>query len=62
VDGKPAGEKKIARTMPYAFSAEEGADIGLDEGTTVSEDYKPGDNAFTGRILKVTVEATPPPK
>ena len=60
VDGKPAGEKKIARLMPFAYSAEEGTDVGLDEGTTVSEDYKAGDNAFTGRILKITVEAQPP--
>ena len=60
VDGKPAGEKKIARLMPFAYSAEEGADIGMDEGTTVAEDYKAGDNAFTGRIVKVTVEAQPP--
>jgi arylsulfatase A-like enzyme len=60
VDGKPAGEKKIARMMPYALSADEGTDIGLDEGTPVSDDYKAGDNAFSGRILKVTVEAQPP--
>ncbi len=60
VDGKPAGEKTISRMMPFAFSAEEGTDIGMDEGTMVSEDYKAGDNAFTGKILKVTVAAQPP--
>ena len=60
VDGKPAGEKKIARMMPFAFSAEEGTDVGMDEGTTVAEDYKAGDNRFGGRIVKVTVEAQPP--
>ena len=60
VDGRNVGEKPIARMMPFAFSAEEGADVGMDEGTTVAEDYKAGDNAFTGKILKVTVDAQPP--
>jgi hypothetical protein len=60
VDGKAAGEKKIARMMPYALSADEGVDIGLDQETPVSEDYKAGDNTFSGRILQVKVEAQPP--
>jgi arylsulfatase len=60
VDGKPAGEKKIVRMMPFVYSADEGADVGMDSETPVSEDYKAGDNAFTGRVLKVTVEAQPP--
>jgi arylsulfatase len=37
------------------FSADEGTDVGLDGETNVSKDYKQGDNAFTGRISKVTV-------
>jgi arylsulfatase len=60
VDGKPAGEKKIVRMMPYVYSADEGVDVGVDEETPVSEDYKAGDNKFTGHILKVVVEAQPP--
>lgn len=32
------------------FSADEGADVGADEGTRVTEDYKERDNKFTGRI------------
>ncbi len=38
------------------FSADEGADVGLDGETNVSNDYKQGNNAFTGRIHKVTIE------
>ena len=38
-----------------AFSADEGADVGTDLETPVTEDYKEGDNKFTGRIYKVTV-------
>jgi arylsulfatase len=62
VDGKPAGEKKITRMMPYAYSADEGTDVGVDMETPVTEDYKEGNNAFTGRIERITVEQTPPAK
>ncbi len=41
------------------FSADEGADVGVDEGTPVTEDYKAGDNQFTGRIYKVTIDVKP---
>jgi arylsulfatase A-like enzyme len=55
VDGKVVAEGKIPKTQPFAFSADEGADVGLDGETNVSPDYKQGDNAFTGKIIKVTV-------
>ncbi len=38
------------------FSADETADVGEDEATPVTEDYKAYDNKFTGTILKVTVD------
>jgi arylsulfatase len=60
VDDKPAGEARVPRTMPYAYSADEGADVGADNETPVTEDYRERDNRFTGRILKVTVAQTPP--
>ena len=56
VDGKQFAEGKIPKTQPFAFSGDEGADVGLDGETNVSNDYKQGDNAFTGKIKKVTVE------
>ena len=56
VDGKRVAEGHIPKTQPFAFSADEGADVGLDGETNVSNDYAPGANAFTGRIHKVTVE------
>jgi len=55
VDGKQVAEGQIPKTQPYAFSADEGADVGVDGETNVSPDYKQGDNAFTGKIVKVTV-------
>jgi len=47
---------RIARTVPLAFSGDEGADVGVDEATNVTDAYKEGDNRFTGKIHKVTVE------
>lgn len=56
VDGKKVAEGQIPKTVPFIFSGDEGADVGLDAETSVSSDYKPLNNAFTGKIIKVTVE------
>lgn len=56
VNGKKVGEGRIARTQPLAFSAEDGTDVGMDEGTPVVEDYEPATTRFTGSIGKVVVE------
>ena len=56
VDGVTVAEGHIPRTQPYAFSGDEGADVGQDGETPDSNDYKQGDNSFTGRIVKVTIE------
>jgi hypothetical protein len=42
--------------MPFAYSGDEGVDVGTDNETPVTEDYKQGNNRFTGKIHKVTVE------
>jgi arylsulfatase A-like enzyme len=56
VNGQKVAEGRIDRTQGYAFSADEGADVGQDGETNVSDDYKQGDNKFTGKINKVTIE------
>ena len=56
VNGKKVAEGRIQRTHPTIFSADETADVGEDDATPVTEDYKAYDNKFTGRILKVTVD------
>ncbi len=61
VDGQQVGEARVQRTMPFVYSADEGIDVGMDNETPVTEDYREGDNRFTGRIIKVTVETQPPP-
>ncbi len=57
VDGKPAGEARVQKTMPFVYSADEGIDVGMDNETPVTEEYREGHNKFTGKILRVTVEA-----
>ena len=56
VNGKKVAEGKIERTQANIFSADEGADVGEDGETPVSDDYKEGDNKFTGQIHKVTID------
>jgi hypothetical protein len=59
VNGKKVAQAKIDRTQGYAFSADEGADVGLDGETPVTDDYKEGANTFTGKIQKVVIEVGP---
>ena len=59
VDDKKVAEGHIPKTEPFAFSGDEGADVGMDAETAVSDDYKQGDNKFTGKIAKVTIDLSP---
>jgi len=56
VNGEKVAEGRIEHTNPLMFSADEGADVGLDEGTPVTEAYQSLSSRFTGTIRKVTVE------
>ena len=56
VDGERLGEVRVPHTMPFAYSGDEGVDVGTDNETPVTEEYKEGDNRFSGRIHTVTVE------
>jgi arylsulfatase len=55
IDGTAAGEGRVPRTMPFAYSGDEGIDVGTDNETPVTEEYREGDNRFTGTIHKVTI-------
>lgn len=59
VNGEKFAEGRIDHTQPMAFSADEGTDVGMDAETPVSDDYKQGDNKFTGKIHKIVVEIAP---
>ena len=57
VNGGKVAEGRIDNTNANIFSADEGADVGMDEDTSVTEAYQPGPRSrFTGKIDKVTVE------
>jgi arylsulfatase len=55
VNGKQVATGRIERTQCCFYSADQGTDVGPDEGTPVTEAYKPPFR-FTGKILTVTVE------
>jgi arylsulfatase len=46
-----------ARTIPMAFSADEGLEIGQDLGSPSSPDYRPRGNEFSGTIACVQLDA-----
>jgi len=57
VNGVKAAEGRIERTQPNVFSADEGADVGEDGETPVTEDYGiAAPYRFTGKIDKVAID------
>ena len=58
VNGKQVAQGRIDKTQPLLFSADETADVGLDNQTPVAEDIGIGrdETRFTGTIKKITVK------
>jgi arylsulfatase len=57
VNGQIVAEGRIDRTQPRIFSADETADVGVDDATPVVEGMGEGSKTrFTGKIEKVSVE------
>jgi len=56
INGKKVGDVRIEATNANVFSADDAADVGLDEGTNVSNNYPQYGNKFTGKIVKVRVD------
>jgi len=56
VNGKVVGSGRVERTNANIFSADDAADVGVDEGTNVSAAYKQHGNNFVGKIEKVLIE------
>src|SRR4029077_7267291 len=55
INGKKVGIGRIEHTIPFLFGAET-ADVGMDLYTPVTPDYAKGDNKFTGKIGRVTID------
>jgi arylsulfatase len=57
VNGKPVAEGRVEKTQPNIFSADETADVGVDNQTPVAEGIGIGpETRFTGTIGKVVLE------
>jgi len=56
VNGRKVGEGRIERTIPNVFSPDEGATVGVDDETAVTDDYRERANRFTGTLRKIVVE------
>jgi len=56
IDGQKVGEGRVAITEPFAFSADETVDVGMEGGSPVSPDYGPRDNAFNGQVNWVEMD------
>jgi arylsulfatase len=52
-DGQKVGEGEIGATLAMIFSADDGCDIGEDNGAPVSPEYGPTGNAFNGEVKGV---------
>jgi arylsulfatase len=59
VNGDKVAEGRLEHTQAMIFSADETADVGVDEATPVTEDYT-GNSRFSGKIVKVTVDVADP--
>ena len=56
IDGQKVGEGRIEMTEPFAFSADETVDVGLEAGSPVSPDYDSKGNAFNGEVNWVEID------
>ena len=52
-DGKKVGEGEVPMTQAMVFSADDGCDVGVDNGSPVSPDYKARGNEFNGVVKGV---------
>jgi arylsulfatase A-like enzyme len=60
VNGKSVAEARVEKTQPNIFSADETADVGIDNQTPVAEGIGIGpETRFSGKINKVTLEVSP---
>jgi len=60
VNGKQVAEGRVEKTQPNIFSADETADVGIDNQTPVAQGIGIGaETRFTGTIQKIVLEVSP---
>jgi arylsulfatase len=59
VNGEAVAEGRVDKTQPNVFSADETADVGIDNQTPVADGIGIGsETRFTGRIDQITLEVS----
>jgi len=56
VDGVEAGTSRQEASIPMLFSGDETLDVGVDFGTSVSDDYDPDTSRFSGTVNWVQLD------
>jgi arylsulfatase len=56
VDGNAVGSARQEASIPMIFSGDETLDVGVDAGTSVSDDYGPETSKFDGRVNWVQLD------
>ena len=56
VDGTKDGEARVDMTAPMVFSCDETCDVGMEGGSSVSTDYGPHANEFSGEVNWVQID------
>ena len=56
LDGAKVGEGRVDTTVPMAFSADETCDVGKGTGSSVTPDYDPKENEFSGEVNWVQID------
>jgi arylsulfatase A-like enzyme len=56
VDGSPVGSARQEASIPMLFSGDETLDVGVDYGSSVSDDYTPDTSRFTGTVNWVQLD------
>ncbi len=57
LDGNKVGDGRAAATVPMMYSGDETCDLGIDNGSNVSDDYTPQTSRFTGIVNWVQLNA-----
>ena len=57
IDGNAVGSGRVERTLAMVFSLDETSDVGIKPGSQITPDVPIGNNAFTGTVQLVVIEA-----
>jgi arylsulfatase len=59
IDGKPVGSGRVEETLPMVLSLDETSNLGSKRGSPITPDVPIENNAFTGTVQLIVIEANP---